>query len=438
LDLLEKIKNRQALVGVIGLGYVGLPLALRFFEVGFPVLGFDTDPKKVELLNRGESYIKHIPSERLAEAGRSPEGKGKFSATADLGRLGEPEALLICVPTPLTSKREPDLRYVENTARQIAKTLRPGQLVSLESTTYPGTTEELVLPLLSGRLRVGQDFFLVFSPEREDPGNPRFQVSTIPKVVGGVTPACLEHGVALYSQVIEQIVPVSSTRAAEMSKLLENIYRAVNIALVNELKILCLRMGVDIFEVIEASKTKPFGFQAFYPGPGLGGHCIPIDPFYLTWKAREYDFSTRFIELAGEINSYMPYFVVQRVTEILNDRGKSLGGAHILVLGLAYKRDVGDARESPGLKIMNLLRQRGAAVSYNDPYIPQYIGGRHYPGLEITSAPLNQETLQQADLVLLVTDHSDYDYPWIASQAKLILDTRNAFKGIRGDHIYQA
>ena len=438
MDLLEKIKNRQALVGVIGLGYVGLPLALRFFEVGFPVLGFDTDPKKVELLNRGESYIKHIPSERLAEAGRSPEGKGKFSATADLGRLGEPEALLICVPTPLTSKREPDLRYVENTARQIAKTLRPGQLVSLESTTYPGTTEELVLPLLSGRLRVGQDFFLVFSPEREDPGNPRFQVSTIPKVVGGVTPACLEHGVALYSQVIEQIVPVSSTRAAEMSKLLENIYRAVNIALVNELKILCLRMGVDIFEVIEASKTKPFGFQAFYPGPGLGGHCIPIDPFYLTWKAREYDFSTRFIELAGEINSYMPYFVVQRVTEILNDRGKSLGGAHILVLGLAYKRDVGDARESPGLKIMNLLRQRGAAVSYNDPYIPQYIGGRHYPGLEITSAPLNQETLQQADLVLLVTDHSDYDYPWIASQVKLILDTRNAFKGIRGDHIYQA
>jgi len=438
LDLLEKIKNRQALVGIIGLGYVGLPLVLRFCEVGFPVLGFDTDQKKVELLNQGESYIKHIPSERLAEVRRTREGKGKFSATADLGRLGEPEALLICVPTPLTSKREPDLRYVEDTARQLAKTLRPGQLVSLESTTYPGTTEELVLPLLGARLRVGQDFFLVFSPEREDPGNPRFQVGTIPKVVGGVTPACLEHGVALYSQVIEQIVPVSSTRAAEMSKLLENIYRAVNIALVNELKILCLRMGVDIFEVIEASKTKPFGFQAFYPGPGLGGHCIPIDPFYLTWKAREYDFSTRFIELAGEINTYMPYFVVQRVTEILNDRGKSLGGANILVLGLAYKRDVGDDRESPSLKIMNLLRQRGAAVSYNDPYIPRYIGGRHYPGLELSSAPLNQETLQQADLVLLVTDHSEYDYPWIASQAKLILDTRNAFKGIRGDHIYQA
>jgi UDP-N-acetyl-D-glucosamine dehydrogenase len=438
LDLLEKIKNRQALVGIIGLGYVGLPLVLRFCEVGFSVLGFDTDPKKVELLNRGESYIKHIPSEHLAEVRRTREGKGKFSATTDLARLGEPEALLICVPTPLTSKREPDLRYVENTARQIAKTLRPGQLVSLESTTYPGTTEELVLPLLGTHLRVGQDFFLVFSPEREDPGNRRFQVSTIPKVVGGVTPACLEHGVALYSQIIEQVVPVSSTRAAEMSKLLENIYRAVNIALVNELKILCLRMGVDIFEVIEASKTKPFGFQAFYPGPGLGGHCIPIDPFYLTWKAREYDFSTRFIELAGEINTYMPYFVVQRVTEILNDRRKSLGGANILVLGLAYKRDVGDDRESPSLKIMNLLRQRGAAVGYNDPYIPRYLGGRHYPGLTLTSAPLNQETLQQADLVLLVTDHSDYDYPWIASQAKLILDTRNAFKGIRGDHIYQA
>jgi UDP-N-acetyl-D-glucosamine dehydrogenase len=438
LELLERIKNRQVLVGVIGLGYVGLPLVLRFCEVGFPVLGFDTDPKKVELLNRGESYIKDIPSERLAKVQRSRQGKGKFSATADLGRLGEPEVLLICVPTPLTSKREPDLRYVENTARQIATTLRPGQLISLESTTYPGTTEELVLPILGPRLLVGQDFYLVFSPEREDPGNPRYPVESIPKVVGGITRSCLEHGVALYSQVIDRIIPVSSTRVAEMSKLLENIYRAVNIALVNELKMLCLRMEVDIFEVIEASKTKPFGFQAFYPGPGLGGHCIPIDPFYLTWKAREYDFSTRFIELAGEINTNMPYFVVQRVTEVLNDQGKSLGGANILVLGIAYKRDVCDTRESPGLKIMDLLRQRGALVRYNDPNIPRYLGGRRYPGLELTSAPLNQETLQQADLVLLVTDHSDYDYPGIASQAKLILDTRNAFKGIRGGHIYQA
>lgn len=438
MELLERIKNRQALVGVVGLGYVGLPLVLRFCEVGFPVLGFDTDPNKVELLNRGESYIKHISSELLAEVRRSREEKGKFSATTDLGRLREPEVLLICVPTPLTSKREPDLRDVENTARQIATTLRPGQLVSLESTTYPGTTEELLLPILGARLRVGQDFFLVFSPEREDPGNPRYPVSAIPKVVGGVTRACLEHGVALYSQIIERIIPVSSTRVAEMSKLLENIYRAVNIALVNELKMLCFRMGVDIFEVIEASKTKPFGFQAFYPGPGLGGHCIPIDPFYLTWKAREYDFSTRFIELAGEINTHMPYFVVQRVTEVLNDQGKSLRGANILVLGIAYKRNVGDDRESAGLKIMALLRQRGAAVSYNDPYIPRYIGGRHYPGLDLTSVPLNPKTLQQSDLVLLVTDHSDYDYPWIASQAKLIVDTRNAFKGIKGGHIYPA
>ena len=308
MDLLDKIKDKQAVVGIIGLGYVGLPLVLRFCEVGFKVLGFDTDASKVERLNRGESYIKHIPSSRLAALLTPREGAGQFAATHDLGRLGEPDVLIICVPTPLTSKREPDLRYVENTTRQIAACLRPGQLVSLESTTYPGTTVELLLPILGQKYRVGEDFYLVFSPEREDPGNPTFQVNTIPKVVGGVTPACLAHGVALYSQVIDRVIPVSSTQAAEMSKLLENIYRAVNIALVNELKMLCLRMGVDIFEVIEASKTKPFGFQAFYPGPGLGGHCIPIDPFYLTWKAREYDFSTRFIELAGEINSHHALF----------------------------------------------------------------------------------------------------------------------------------
>ena len=302
MDLLDKIKAKQAVVGIIGLGYVGLPLVLRFCEVGFKVLGFDTDASKVERLNRGESYIQHIPSSRLAALLTPREGAGQFAATHDLGRLGEPDVLIICVPTPLTSKREPDLRFVEQTTRQIAACLRPGQLVSLESTTYPGTTAELLLPILGLKHKVGEDVYLVFSPEREDPGNPTFQVNTIPKVVGGVTPACLAHGVALYSQVIDRVIPVSSTQAAEMSKLLENIYRAVNIALVNELKMLCLRMGVDIFEVIEASKTKPFGFQAFYPGPGLGGHCIPIDPFYLTWKAREYDFSTRFIELAGDIN----------------------------------------------------------------------------------------------------------------------------------------
>ena len=351
--------------------------------------------------------------------------------------MGEPDVLIICVPTPLTSKREPDLRYVENTTRQIAACLRPGQLISLESTTYPGTTAELLLPILSRKYKVGEDFFLVFSPEREDPGNPTFQVSTIPKVVGGVTPACLEHGVALYSQVIDRVIPVSSTQAAEMSKLLENIYRSVNIALVNELKMLCLRMGIDIFEVIEASKTKPFGFQAFYPGPGLGGHCIPIDPFYLTWKAREYDFSTRFIELAGDINTGMPYFVVQRVTKALSDHHKALNGAKILVLGLAYKKDVDDLRESPTLKIMDLLKQEGAEVSYNDPHIPRCAGMRHYPHFDLKSTPLDESVLQDSDLVLLVTDHSAYDYAWIASQARLIVDTRNAFRDLR-EHIYPA
>jgi UDP-N-acetyl-D-glucosamine dehydrogenase len=438
MDLLSKIKAKQAVVGIIGLGYVGLPLVLRFCEVGFQVLGFDTDASKVERLNRGESYIKHISSSRLAALLMPREGAGQFAATHDLGRLGEPDVLIICVPTPLTAKREPDLRFVADTTRQIAATLRPGQLVSLESTTYPGTTAELLLPILGQKHKVGEDIYLVFSPEREDPGNPTFQVSTIPKVVGGVTPACLAHGVALYSQVIDRVIPVSSTQAAEMSKLLENIYRAVNIALVNELKMLCLRMGVDVFEVIEASKTKPFGFQAFYPGPGLGGHCIPIDPFYLTWKAREYDFSTRFIELAGEINSNMPYFVVQRVARALSDHHLALNGAKILVLGVAYKKDVDDNRESPSLKIMDLLKQEGAAVSYNDPHIPRCAGMRHYPHFDMASTPLDEGALKAADLVLLVTDHSAYDYAWIASQARLIVDTRNAFKGISGKHIYPA
>jgi len=438
MDLLGKIKQKQALVGIIGLGYVGLPLVLRFGEVGFTVLGFDTDANKVELLNRGESYIKHIRSSRLAALLEPQEGGARFAATHDLGRLGEPDVLIICVPTPLTAKREPDLRFVTNTTRQIAGCLRPGQLISLESTTYPGTTAELVLPILSANHQVGEDFYLVFSPEREDPGNPQYQVDTIPKVVGGVTPACLEHGVALYSQAVEQVIPVSSTQAAEMSKLLENIYRAVNIALVNELKLLCLRMGIDIFEVIEASKTKPFGFQAFYPGPGLGGHCIPIDPFYLTWKAREYDFATRFIELAGEINTSMPYFVVSRVIKALGDHNQALNGARILILGMAYKKDVDDLRESPALKIMDLLKQEGAEVSYNDPHIPRCAGMRHYPHFDLVSTPLDEVALQAADLVLLVTDHSAYDYAWIASQARLIVDTRNAFRGIPEKHIYQA
>jgi UDP-N-acetyl-D-glucosamine dehydrogenase len=438
MDLMTGIKNKQALVGIIGLGYVGLPLVLRFCEVGFSVLGFDTDPRKVEMLNRGESYIKHIPAPKLAELVKPREEQFRFAATHDMGRLGEPDVLIICVPTPLTPRREPDLRHVESTTRLIAATLRPGQLISLESTTYPGTTAELVLPILAEKLRVGRDFYLVFSPEREDPGNPHFDVKSIPKVVGGITPACLEHGTALYAQVVNQVVPVSSTQAAEMSKLLENIYRAVNIALINELKILCLRMGLDIFEIIEASKSKPFGFQPFYPGPGLGGHCIPIDPFYLTWKAREYDLSTRFIELAGEINTGMPYFVVERAAEALNSQGKPLNGSRILVLGIAYKKDVDDNRESPGVKIINILKQKGAIVSYHDPHIPRCSGMRHYPDLDMQSMPLTDETLSQADLVLLVTDHSDFDLDRIASQARLILDTRNAFKGHKADHIFKA
>jgi UDP-N-acetyl-D-glucosamine dehydrogenase len=436
MTLLHKLRQRQALVGVIGLGYVGLPLVLRFLEEGFAVLGFDTDPAKVEKLNRGESYIKHIAAHRLKEWVAAPAPR--FAATTDLSRLQEPDALLICVPTPLTPHREPDLRYVEATTRAIAQVLRPGQLVSLESTTYPGTTEEVLLPLLSARGSVGRDFFLVFSPEREDPGNPTFGVKNIPKVVGGVTPACLEHGVALYEGIVDRVVPVSSPKAAEMSKLLENIYRAVNIALVNELKVLCLRLGIDIFEVIEAAKTKPFGFQAFYPGPGLGGHCIPIDPFYLTWKAREYDCPTRFIELAGEVNTSMPYFVLERIVEVLNQAGRALKGARVLVLGIAYKKDIDDNRESPGVKILDLLLQRGAWVDYHDPHIPHCRGMRHYPNLDLASVPLTPETLRSYDCVVLVTDHSAYDYPWIARHARLIVDTRNAFRGIPGEHIHRA
>ena len=427
MELIAKIQNKQALVGVIGLGYVGLPLVLRFAEVGFKVLGFDTDEHKVEMLNQGRSYIKHIPAAQVSGLRQKRDGEEQFEATSDLGRLGEPDVLIICVPTPLDANREPDLRFVEGTTREIAATLRPGQLVSLESTTYPGTTEELLLPLLGVRLTAGKDFFLVYSPEREDPGNPQFQVRTIPKVVGGVTPACLEHGVALYGQIVEKVVPVSSTRAAEMSKLLENIYRSVNIALVNELKMLCLRMGLDIFEIIEASKTKPFGFQAFYPGPGLGGHCIPIDPFYLAWKARSFDFSTRFIELAGEINTNMPYFVVERVMEALNEQGKSLKGSRILVLGLAYKKDVDDPRESPAFKIIELLNARGARVDYNDPHIPVAPKMRKY-NLNMDSIELTPENLGSYDCVVVTTDHSVYEPDFIAEHARLIVDTRNLIK----------
>jgi UDP-N-acetyl-D-glucosamine dehydrogenase len=434
MNLLEKISQKQALIGIIGLGYVGLPLLLRFGEVGFKILGFDSDAQKVDSLNRGKSYIKHISSDGIANLCQTSQ----LEATTDMQRLSEPDVLLICVPTPLDANREPDLKYVVNSTRLIAASMRPGQLISLESTTYPCTTDEVMLPLLPESLQVGKDYYLVYSPEREDPGNTQFEVRTIPKVVGGMTPACLECGVALYSQIIDKVVPVSSTRAAELSKILENTYRAVNIALVNELKMLCLRMGIDIFEVIEASKTKPFGFQAFYPGPGLGGHCIPIDPFYLTWKAREYDFSTRFIELAGDINSNMPYFVVTRLMEVLNEHGKALKNSKILVLGLAYKKDIDDNRESPAMKIIQILKEKGAVVDYNDPHIPHCAGMRHYPGVELSSVPLSDAVLESADCILLVTDHSAYDCGWIAAKGRLIVDTRNAFKGVSGNHIYQA
>ena len=434
MKLINKISQKEAVIGIIGLGYVGLPLVLRFGEVGFKILGFDLDAQKVERLNQGKSYIKHISGDSIARLRQSKQ----FEATVDMQRLSEPDVLIICVPTPLNANREPDLQYIVDTTKLIAAVMRPGQLISLESTTYPGTTDGVLLPLLPKNMIAGKDYYLVYSPEREDPGNKQFEVRTIPKVVGGMTTACLEQGVALYSQVIDKVIPVSSTRAAELSKILENTYRAVNIALVNELKMLCLRMGIDVFEVIEASKTKPFGFQAFYPGPGLGGHCIPIDPFYLTWKAREYDFSTRFIELAGDINSNMPYFVVTRVMEILNEQGKTLKNSKILVLGLAYKKDIDDNRESPAMKIIEILKDKGANVEYNDPHIPRCCGMRHYPGVDLSSVTLSEAVLQEADCVLLVTDHSAYDYGWIASKAKLLVDTRNAFKDIPGDHIFQA
>lgn len=427
MELEQRINEKQALIGIIGLGYVGLPLVLRFGEVCFKILGFDTDERKVSMLNRGESYIKHIPAAHLAELSRQGREGQQFEATVDMSRLNEPDVLIICVPTPLNANREPDLQYVIKTTQLIASTLRPGQLISLESTTYPGTTEEAMLPVLNKEHQVGKDFFLVYSPEREDPGNQQFDVRTIPKVVGGVTSECLKLGVALYAQVIDRVVPVSSTRAAEMSKLLENIYRAVNIALVNELKMLCLRMDLDIFEIIEASKTKPFGFQAFYPGPGLGGHCIPIDPFYLTWKAREYDFSTRFIELAGEVNTGMPYFVVERITDALNEHGKSVRGAKILVLGIAYKKDVDDTRETPAFKIIELLINRGAVVEYNDPFIPISPETRKYK-LNRRSIELTPENLKTYDCIVITTDHSIYQPEFIVEHGQIIVDTRNLIK----------
>lgn len=431
--IFKKIESKQARIGVIGLGYVGLPIMLRFCEEGFKVTGFDVDRSKVDSINAGKSYIRHIPGEKLDSFVR----KGLLTATSDTAALSRADAIIICVPTPLSDKREPDLSHVYSSAAEVAKHLRKGQIISLESTTYPGTTEEVLLPLFGKNgFRAGRDFYLVFAPEREDPGRMDYTTRNTPKIVGGVTENCAKVGSALYSRIVSEVVTVSSTRVAEMSKLLENIYRSVNIALVNELKMLSDRMGIDIWEVIEASNTKPFGFQAFYPGPGLGGHCIPIDPFYLTWKAREYDFSTRFIELAGEINTNMPYYVVTKVMEALNSRGRSLKGSNILLLGVAYKKNVDDLRESPSLELIRILRSKGAAVSYNDPHVP--IAVHHRTSTKLRSVPLSAKSIKKFDCVIIATDHSAYDYRWIVSNSKLVIDTRNATAGIKGGKVVKA
>jgi UDP-N-acetyl-D-glucosamine dehydrogenase len=434
----EFFKGAQLKVAIIGCGYVGLPLALRFAEAGHKVMGFDTDPNKVSMLNAGKSYIEHIQQTKIQQFVNSKH----FSATNDFTKLKEVDAIIICVPTPLDERREPDLSYVEQTAIAIQPNLQRGQLVVLESTTYPGTTEELVLPILekSGlkcpiaagpeNENVACDFFLAFSPEREDPGNKQYGLAQIPKVVGGLNPPSGRAACAIYAQVVAKVVPVSSTRAAEMAKLLENIFRCVNIALVNELKMLSLRMNIDIWEVIDAAATKPFGFMPFYPGPGLGGHCIPIDPYYLSWKAREFDFSTRFIELAGEVNTAMPYHVVDAIAAALNNHKKSINGAKLLILGMAYKKDVDDLRESPTLKIMQLLQQRGAECAYNDPFFPQLHKMRHYDFAEMKSVPLNPQTLASYDAVIISTDHSSYDFGAIVDAAKLVVDTRNATRRV--------
>jgi UDP-N-acetyl-D-glucosamine dehydrogenase len=443
-DLVSELKSRifarEARVGIIGLGYVGLPLALLYAGQMFPVTGFDIDQSKVDALTEGKSYIYRIPAEEIQEARAK-----RLEATSDFSRLADMDAIIICVPTPLDEYHEPDLSFITNTARAVAPNLQAGQLVILESTTYPGTTEDVLVRILEGGNSRGLKaahtnfsgdasdvFFIAFSPEREDPGNTTVARPDIPKVIGGLDPSATELASALYGSIFHRTVPLSSPAAAEMTKLLENIYRCVNIALVNELKLLCLRMGIDIWEVIEAASTKPFGFQPFYPGPGLGGHCIPIDPFYLSWKAKECDFQTRFIELAGEINISMPYHVVSSVASALNRQKKALNGAKVLILGVAYKKDIDDLRESPALTIIELLQNEGAQVSYNDPYIPFIGKGRKYD-LQMKSAPV--ERLGDYDCVLIVTDHSSYDYAAISGEAQLVVDTRNATKGIHSPNI---
>lgn len=421
-EILNKLADRSAIIGIVGLGYVGLPLMMRYCEVGYKVIGFDIDQSKVDALSLGNSYIEHIPASVIAVA----LDRG-FEATTDFSRVPEADALILCVPTPLNKYREPDLSFVLDTTDSLVPFLRKGQVVSLESTTYPGTTDEELLPRVESLgLKVGVDIFLIFSPEREDPGNPNFSTRTIPKVCGGHTETCLQVGLALYEQVIDRVVPVSSTRAAELTKLLENIHRAVNIGLVNEMKIVADKMGIDIHEVIRAAATKPFGFVPYYPGPGLGGHCIPIDPFYLTWKAREYGVHTRFIELAGEVNSSMPDYVIAKVTAALNTAKKAINGSRILVLGIAYKKNVDDMRESPSVMLMEKLRDLGAEVAYSDPHIPVFPKMREHH-FNLTSIELSAKKLSTYDCVLLATDHDKFDYERIKNNSKLIVDSRGRY-----------
>lgn len=429
--VIKKIEDKSAVIGVVGLGYVGLPLAVEKAKVGYQVIGFDIQQKRVDMVNQGMNYIGDVVDEELAQIVHM----GRLQATTDYSEISEVDAVAICVPTPLDGYQQPDTSYVNQSAQEIAARLRPGMLVVLESTTYPGTTEEVVLPILEeGGLKVGEDFYLAFSPERVDPGNKIYKTKNTPKVVGGVTPSCTRVATVLYRNVLEgEIFEVSSPAVAEMEKILENTFRNINIALANEMTILCHKMGIDYWEVIEAAKTKPYGFMAFYPGPGLGGHCIPIDPFYLTWKAREHKYHTRFIELAGEINNYMPEFVVERTTKILNRYGQALKGAKVLILGVAYKRDIADMRESPVIEIIRRLRRDGTKLTVNDPLIPKFeIDGKTYESAELTP-----KRLEEADLVLITTDHSVYDYHLIADKAKVIFDTRNALRGlhdIRADY----
>ena len=430
--LVEKLAKREAVIGILGMGYVGQPLALRYAGIGFKVLGFDIDEAKVARLNSGSSGIEHISDASIAEANAAG-----LECTTDFSRATKADALILCVPTPLNKYREPDLSYVITTTESVMPYLRPGHVLSLESTTYPGTTEEELLPRMEANgLTVGKDVFLVYSPEREDPGNANFTTNTIPKVVGGHTETCLEVGKALYGPAIDRIVPVSSTKAAEMTKLLENIHRAVNIGLVNEMKIVADRMGIDIFEVIDAAATKPFGFTPYYPGPGLGGHCIPIDPFYLTWKAREYGLHTRFIELSGEINRAMPEYVVTKLMKALNERQKSLKGSRVMVLGIAYKKNVDDMRESPSVEVMELLRDAGADLQYSDPHVPVFPKMREH-NFDMKSTPLTAETLSACDAVVLTTDHAKFDYDLIRQHARLIVDSRGIFRD-PADHIIKA